>query len=196
LRLILALIVLGVALRMALGLGYRPDEIFRWCPVTRLGGIGPGARPALADRAGRGRRSSCPKSRSTGGSAPGFTGADLLLFGAILDPAGTRAAQDYDIVVVLKGPVQSIVLREKRKVAGIWVNAASTQLRSAPASLHWPRRARCGTSSMTRPPRSMNWARSLQLADRGDRPGSSSAFAAGLVDLMQRQGLYRETAMA
>ena len=28
LRLILAIIVLGVALRMALGLGYRPDEIY------------------------------------------------------------------------------------------------------------------------------------------------------------------------
>ena len=28
LRLILAVIVLGVAIRMALGLGYRPDEIF------------------------------------------------------------------------------------------------------------------------------------------------------------------------
>jgi uncharacterized protein (TIGR02186 family) len=63
----------------------------------------------------------------------GFTGADLLLFGAILDPGGTRAAQDYDIVVVLKGPVQSIVLREKRKVAGIWVNADNTEFRSAPS---------------------------------------------------------------
>jgi uncharacterized membrane protein YfcA len=35
----------------------------------------------------------------------GFTGAELLLFGAILDPPeGTRAGSDYDIVVVLKGP--------------------------------------------------------------------------------------------
>lgn len=33
LRLILALIVLGVALRMALGLGYRPDEIFTVVPL-------------------------------------------------------------------------------------------------------------------------------------------------------------------
>ena len=49
----------------------------------------------------------------------GFTGAELLLFGAILSPEGTRAAQDYDIVVVLKGPTGPVELREKRRVAGI-----------------------------------------------------------------------------
>lgn len=63
----------------------------------------------------------------------GFTGTELLLFGAILTPEGSRAAQDYDIVIVLKGPTQSIVLREKQKVAGIWINADSTELRSAPS---------------------------------------------------------------
>jgi hypothetical protein len=36
----------------------------------------------------------------------GFTGTELLLFGAILSPEGTRAGRDYDIVVVLKGPIQ------------------------------------------------------------------------------------------
>ena len=46
----------------------------------------------------------------------GFTGTELLLFGAILSRDGTRAARDYDIVVILKGPTQSIVVREKAKV--------------------------------------------------------------------------------
>ena len=34
----------------------------------------------------------------------GFTGAQLLLFGAILEPDGRRAGSDYDIVVILRGP--------------------------------------------------------------------------------------------
>ena len=63
----------------------------------------------------------------------GFTGTELLLFGAILNPDGTRAARDYDIVVVLKGPTQSIVVREKQKIAGMWLNADSTEFRSAPS---------------------------------------------------------------
>ena len=41
----------------------------------------------------------------------GFTGTELLLFGAILDPSGTRAGRDYDIVVVLKGPTEAVRLR-------------------------------------------------------------------------------------
>ena len=55
-----------------------------------------------------------------------FTGAELLLFGAILYPGGRvpGAEQPTDIVVVVKGPTQSVLVREKEKVAGIWVNAS------------------------------------------------------------------------
>ena len=44
-----------------------------------------------------------------------FTGAELLLFGAILYPGGRlpRGASPADIVVVVKGPTQSVVVREK-----------------------------------------------------------------------------------
>ena len=56
----------------------------------------------------------------------GFTGTELLLFGAILTPEGSRAGRDYDIVILLRGPTQSIVVREKKKVAGVWINADST----------------------------------------------------------------------
>ena len=61
-----------------------------------------------------------------------FTGTELLLFGAILTPQGSRAGSDYDIVVVLEGPERPIVLREKKRVAGVWVNADSTTFQSAP----------------------------------------------------------------
>lgn len=61
-----------------------------------------------------------------------FNGAQLLLFGAITYPPGTRNTEQADIVVVLKGPVESIVVREKQQIAGIWINAASSEFRSAP----------------------------------------------------------------
>ena len=40
-----------------------------------------------------------------------FTGAQLLLFGAILYPRGRIPAHDPDIAVVLRGPVQPILVR-------------------------------------------------------------------------------------
>ena len=124
----------------------------------------------------------------------GFTGTELLLFGAILDPAGTRAGRDYDIVVVLKGPTRSIVVREKRKVAGIWVNAESTDFRSAPTYF---------AVASTRPiseivddktaaiyELGLNW---LQLSPIGAiDPKEQQRFAAGLVEMKSRRGLYQQ----
>ncbi len=62
-----------------------------------------------------------------------FTGAELLLFGAIQYPNGRVPEGDADIVVVLRGPSESVIVREKQKLAGlIWANASSAQFRSAP----------------------------------------------------------------
>ena len=62
-----------------------------------------------------------------------FSGAELLLFGAILYPGGRTPDAAPDVAVVLKGPLQRIVLREKQKVAGIWMNVDRVRFRSAPS---------------------------------------------------------------
>ncbi len=124
----------------------------------------------------------------------GFTGTELLLFGAILNPDGTRAGRDYDIVVVLKGPTQSIVVREKRKIAGIWINADSTELRSAPgyfalaSSRPIDKIVDAKTAAIYE--LGLPW---LQLSPIGAiDPAEQRRFAAGLVDLRSREGLYRQ----
>lgn len=124
----------------------------------------------------------------------GFTGADLLLYGALLDPRGSRAAGDYDVVVVLKGPTRAVRMREKQKVAGVWVNAASTDFRSVPSYY---------AIASSRPIGDIVGQRTaaiyelgldfLQLSPTGRiDPVEQSRFAAGLVDLRARQGLYRQ----
>ena len=124
----------------------------------------------------------------------GFTGTELLLFGAILDPSGTRAGRDYDIVVVLKGPRQSIVVREKKKVAGIWINADSTEFRSAPmyyavaSSKPISRIVDDRTAAIYE--LGLPW---LQLSPIGAiDPARQTHFAKGLVALNQESGLYQE----
>ncbi|KAJ8134787.1 hypothetical protein OY671_012000, partial [Metschnikowia pulcherrima] len=124
----------------------------------------------------------------------GFTGADSSSFGAILSPEGTRAAQDYDIIVVSEGPVRSIVSREKQKVAGMWINAASTEFRSAPSyyaiasSRPIARIVDDRTAAIYES--GLKW---LQLSPIGViDPAEQKRFSAGLVDSMQRQGSYRQ----
>jgi uncharacterized protein (TIGR02186 family) len=123
----------------------------------------------------------------------GFTGTELLLFGAILTPEGTRAGGDYDIVVVLKGPTRAITLREKQRIAGIWVNAASTQFRSAPTffavAASRPIRQIVDERTAAIYELGLPW---LQLSPVGTYdPAEQARFAAGLVDLMRREGLYK-----
>lgn len=126
----------------------------------------------------------------------GFRGADLLLFGAILTPEGQRAGQDYDIVVVLKGPTKSIVAREKQWIAGIWVNAASAEFRSAPSyfavASSKPIDKIVDDKTAAIYELGLGW---LQLSPIGAYdPKEQARFSAGLVDLMRRDGLYREDA--
>ncbi|MCB2048213.1 MAG: TIGR02186 family protein [Novosphingobium sp.] len=126
----------------------------------------------------------------------GFTGTELLLFGAILNPDGTRAARDYDIIIVLKGPTQSIVVREKEKVAGMWINADSTEFRSAPSyyavASSRPIADVVDDKTAAIYELGLQW---LQLSPIGAiDPEEQQRFSAGLVDLKRRSGLYREAA--
>jgi uncharacterized protein (TIGR02186 family) len=124
----------------------------------------------------------------------GFTGAELLLFGAIVYPGGTPPSQESDIVVILKGPPQSIILREKQKIAGIWINAASSEFRSAPAYYAVASSRPIDKIVDKRTAAIYEFGlRNLQLspADSID-PQEQRRFLAGLVNLNRREGLYKQ----
>lgn len=123
-----------------------------------------------------------------------FAGAQLLLFGAILYPGGRVPTERADIVIIVKGPVEPIVVREKQQIAGIWMNADSHRFSSAPAFY---------AIASSRPVRELVDERtaaiyelgfdSLQLSSGGALPEKEQRFEKGLIDLRRRQGLYAES---
>jgi uncharacterized protein (TIGR02186 family) len=123
-----------------------------------------------------------------------FTGAELLLFGAIIYPGGRAPDRPAHIAVVVKGPVEPIVLREKQKVAGIWVNAESASFRSAPAfyAVATSRPLDQIVDERTAAIYELG-IRNLQLSPAdADTPDEANRFESGLVELRQRTGLYAE----
>lgn len=129
-----------------------------------------------------------------------FTGAELLLFGAILYPGGRlpTGEQPTDVVVVVKGPTQSILMREKEKVAGIWVNAARLRYRSAPSFYAIASSKPIGrlVDDRTRAIYELGLD-SLQLSPASSAPAPiQDRFQKGLVDLKRRAGLYYEAPRA
>jgi uncharacterized protein (TIGR02186 family) len=126
----------------------------------------------------------------------GFTGAELLMFGAIIYPRGVAPEGKIDVAVVLRGPTRPVTVREKQKIAGIWINADSTDFRSVPAYY---------AIASSRPLSQIVDNRTaaiyelgldnLQLSPSGEVDvGEQRRFADGLVDLQRRDGLFRQQA--
>ncbi|GAA3998170.1 TIGR02186 family protein [Sphingomonas humi] len=123
-----------------------------------------------------------------------FTGAQLLLFGAILYPGGRTPTRSLDVVVVLKGPVQTMIVREKQKIAGIWMNADSLRFVSAPSyyAVASNRPLRDIVDERTAAVYELG-VQNLQLSPGGGaQPDRARRFEAGLLELRARQGLYAE----
>lgn len=124
-----------------------------------------------------------------------FAGAELLLFGAIVYPSGRVPKNPPDVVVVVKGPAEPIIVREKQRIAGIWMNADSSRFRSAPAFY---------AVASSAPVSKLVDERTAAIYELGIHnlqlsPGTSALpdrarrFEAGLLDLRQRQRLYSES---
>lgn len=124
----------------------------------------------------------------------GFTGARLLLYGAVIDPGGAASTENYDIVVVLKGPTEPVRIREKDRIAGIWMNAGSSDFRSAPSFF---------AVASSRPVKEIVDERTaaiyelgtdfIQLSPSGQIDlEEQTRFAQGLVELRRKQGLFQE----
>ncbi len=124
-----------------------------------------------------------------------FAGAQLLLFGAIVYPDGRVPKTPPDVVVVVKGPAEPIIVREKQRIAGIWMNADSSRFRSAPSFY-----AVASSSPISKLVGDRTAAiyelgvRNLQLSPGTSAlPDRARRFEAGLLDLRQRQGLYSQS---
>jgi uncharacterized protein (TIGR02186 family) len=126
----------------------------------------------------------------------GFTGEQLLLFGAIIYPRGIAPEEQVDVAVVLRGPTQPITLREKRQIAGIWVNAQSQDFRSVPTYYAVASSRPIGkiVDAKTAAIYELGLDR-LQLSPSGEIVGADQRrFTSGLVELNQRNGLYQQSA--
>ncbi|MEY3985112.1 MAG: hypothetical protein RLZ59_557 [Pseudomonadota bacterium] len=124
-----------------------------------------------------------------------FTGAELLMFGAILYPGGRVPSEKADIVVVLRGPTQPLIVREKQKLGGlIWVNAQSARFLSAPGYY---------AIASSRPLDELVDERTAAIYELGvknlqlspassEQPETRRRFENGLIDLFSKSKLYDE----
>ena len=124
-----------------------------------------------------------------------FKGADLLIFGAIQYPAGAVPDAPADIAIVVRGPVAPVTVREKQRVAGIWLNTDAVRFESVPGFY---------AVATTRPIDDLAddrttaiyeiGVRNLQLSPVSAAPaGEIARFEDGLINVKRGAGLFAET---
>jgi uncharacterized protein (TIGR02186 family) len=111
-----------------------------------------------------------------------FVGTEVLAFGAIECPG--------DVIVTMRGPRRQIIVREKTKLAGIWVNGPSVTFADAPVLY-----AVASTAPLEKilPP-IVRRARSIgadELYLPTDRtPDDLDRFRGAMIHFQQQRGLY------
>ncbi len=160
--------------------------------VAAIGALGVSAVPAAAERL----VASLSNHRVMVTS--NFIGEELVLFGGVEQDSASRPRRgDYDIVVTVTGPRQSVVTFRKARVFGIWVNADSREFENAPAYLavlsnrpldsivkpDMLRRLQLGLDNILLPQ-----GASVKIADAA----SDDPFRLAFIRIKTEHGLYRE----
>lgn len=123
-----------------------------------------------------------------------FRGAELLVFGAIQYPMGQAPGAPPDIAVVVRGPTAPVTVREKSRIAGVWVNARGVRFDTVPGFY---------AVAATRPIAAIAderttaiyeiGIRNLQLSPvSGDMDAVTRRFESGLIAARQKAGLFAE----
>ena len=116
----------------------------------------------------------------------GFSGTKLLLFGAIDGEAA-------DVIIVVRGPAEKVVVRRKDSLGGIWVNRDNLVFRGVPAFYQL---------ASTQPLENITTSRVLarhgiglkhiRIINPAGQIGNLSEFKSALIRNKQRIGLYPE----
>lgn len=67
------------------------------------------------------------------GITANFDGSEILIYGAVKHDAPDQGARPLDVVITVEGPAAPVIVRQKARVAGIWVNRASLRIDNAPS---------------------------------------------------------------
>jgi uncharacterized protein (TIGR02186 family) len=121
-----------------------------------------------------------------------FTGADLTVFGAL---EFDRELRGVDLIVLLRGPDIDLTTRRMERVLGLWLNRSAETFEDVPAfyAIHSSRPladiadpARLAAGGLGFP----------SIVQEPDLSGRRDDFAAALVRLQQRAGLYSQNGAA
>jgi uncharacterized protein (TIGR02186 family) len=124
-----------------------------------------------------------------------FTGIEIVLFGSIdFSRAPSPDEGPYDVIMVVRGPSQPLVVRRKERVAGLWVNGSSKTFSAVPGfyAVLASRPFRAVAPEETLKSLGIGFANvDLGKSDQGEAP--DDGFRSAMIRLRQERGLFQES---
>jgi uncharacterized protein (TIGR02186 family) len=126
-----------------------------------------------------------------------FTGIDIVLFGSI-DFSRTPSPEEgaYDVIMVIRGPNEPMVVRRKEQVAGLWVNGPAQTFSSVPGfyAVVASRPFRAIASEQTLKGLGIGFTyMDLGKIEPPAKPEADEAFRASLIRLKKEHDLFKES---
>jgi len=126
-----------------------------------------------------------------------YTGVELVLFGTVEgDASGLPRGKSYDVVATITGPRESVRLRRKQRVLGIWVNTQSRDFVDPPSYLavlaSRPLNAITGPDNLRRLKLGIANTPFPELVNNDIGEVSNDPFRAALIGVMRERGLYSD----
>jgi len=125
-----------------------------------------------------------------------FKGTEIVVFGTVLDSRQESAESGYyDVVVVIEGRPAPAIVREKRPVGGMWVNARGVRFDGLPIylAIAATRPLSEVAEPLTLAANGVGFLRARMVPGRGVgglEPGRIDAFKAAFQRLKEKDGLY------
>jgi len=120
-----------------------------------------------------------------------FTGEQIVVFGAVRGMPEDETA--YEVAVVVQGPSQDVVVRQKQRILGIWANRDSREFADVPSYyvMHLSE-----NFSATLTPADLVQYRlgvpSLPFVQDANGDATAERFATALIGIKSAQGLFAE----
>jgi uncharacterized protein (TIGR02186 family) len=120
-----------------------------------------------------------------------FTGEQIVVFGAVRGvPADDTA---YEVAIVVQGPSQDVVVRQKKRVLGIWANRVSHEFAEVPS--YYVMHLSENFSTALTPADLVQYrlgVPSLPFVQEANGDATAERFATALIGLKSARGLYAE----
>jgi uncharacterized protein (TIGR02186 family) len=120
-----------------------------------------------------------------------FTGERIVVFGAVR--GGSADEKGYEVAVVVQGPDQDVIVRQKGRLLGVWANRTSREFAAVPSYYVMHLSENFGTAVTPEQLKEFRLGlQSLPFVTEAVAESTAERLAQALIDLKEESALYSE----